>query len=169
MPEPVTTHEQGEKMTIPARVRKYIVEHHAMFDVVEHPRTMSSAQTAHAARIPPERLAKSVILEDDDGYLMAVLPTNGRIHLGELSRQIGRKLRLATETEIASIFDDCDPGAVPPVGPAYGLQTMVDESLLEQPDVYFEAGDHTGVIHMSGEQFVGLMAGVPCAHFMVGR
>ncbi|HZP94689.1 MAG TPA: YbaK/EbsC family protein [Burkholderiales bacterium] len=156
-------------MTIPARVRNYIVEHHAMFDVFEHPLTMNSAQTAHAVHIPPERLAKSVILEDDDGYLMAVLPANGRVHLGELSRQTGRKLRLATETEIARIFDDCEPGAVPPVGPAYGLQTMIEESLLEQPDVYFEAGDHTEVIHMSAEQFVGLMAGVPHMHFVTSH
>lgn len=153
-------------MTIPAKVHHYLTEHHAAWDVFEHPRTASSAQTLRVTKLPAERVAKSVVVEDDDGYLVAVLPANGKVHLGELSRQLHRKLRLATEPELARLFDDCEPGAVPAVGQAYGIQTIVEDSLMGQPDIYFEAGDHTGLIHVSAQQFMDLMAGAPRGHFM---
>ena len=33
---------------------------------------------------------------------------------------------------------DCEPGAVPPLGAAYGLDVVVDDSLTDHSDVYFE-------------------------------
>ena len=42
---------------------------------------------------------------------------------------------------------------IPPVGPAYGMEMIVDDSLIDNTDIYFEAGDHLDVIHMSGEDF----------------
>ncbi len=38
------------------------------------------------------------------------------------------------------------------------MQTYVDDSLMAQPDVYFEGGDHQELVHMSGEQFSQLMS-----------
>jgi len=153
-------------MTIPAKLQHYLTEHDVNWDVFEHPRTSTSAQTLRVTQLPAERLAKSVVLQDDDGYLMVVLPASGRVHLGELSRQLDRKLRLATEPEVARLFDDCDPGAIPVVGQAYGVQTMVEDALMAQPEIYFEAGDHTELIHMSHQQFTELMAGAPHGNFM---
>jgi len=70
-----------------------------------------------------------------------------------------RDLHLATEDEIAELFDDCQLGAVPPLGPAYGIETLLDESLTSLADVYFEAGDHVQLVHLSGEDFQALLSG----------
>ena len=67
------------------------------------------------------------------------------------------RLGLATEKEIAELFDDCDRGAVPPVGAVYGLEVVVDEGLAELPDVYFEGGDHRTLVHVTGDGFRTLM------------
>lgn len=64
---------------------------------------------------------------------------------------------LATEAEVGEIFDDCELGAVPPVGEAYGIDVMLDNSLNDCPDVYFEGGDHVHLVHVSGEDFRQLM------------
>lgn len=153
-------------MTIAARLKEYMTMRHVDYAVCAHPRTGCSMDAARAAHIPGERLAKPVILEDDEGYVMAVLPANGRVQVGELSRQLRRRLRLATETELARLFDDCVPGAIPPVGPAYGLQMVMEETLDRQPEIYFEAGNHTELVRLSPAQFMDVMAGVPRAHFM---
>ena len=55
------------------------------------------------------------------------------------------------------MFADCEVGALPAMGPAYGLETVVDDVLSEQPDIYFEAGDHEQLIHVSAETFHILM------------
>jgi len=72
---------------------------------------------------------------------------------------------LASEGEIEGLFEDCARGAVPAVGECYGLDTVIDDSLDEQPDVYFEGGDHATLVHMSHAQFANLTAAARHASF----
>ena len=65
---------------------------------------------------------------------------------------------LATEPELAGLFPDCEVGAIPPIGAAYGLRTLMDTRLGKEPEVYFEAGDHESLIKVSAEAFRTLMA-----------
>ncbi len=139
------------------------------YEVVRHPHSHNSMDTAEAAHIPGDRLAKTVLLADESGYVAAVLPSTHHVRLSEMWKKTGRRLVLASETEMRELFKDCEVGAVPPVCTAYGLQTYLDESLIRQPDVYFEAGDHEQLIHMNIDQFLELMAEaqtVRCAHRM---
>ncbi len=144
-------------MAIASTVSGYLAEHDVAYDVLTHPHTATSGETAEASHVPGTCLAKSVILEDDLGYLMVVLPSNRQVNLGELHRQLNRNLGLATESELGRLFSDCEPGALPAMGPAYGMETIVDDLLAEQPEIYFEAGDHEQLIHVSAEVFEVLM------------
>lgn len=146
-------------MAIAIALENFLKEHRVAYDVVMHPHTMTSSQTAAQAHVPGDRLIKSVVVEDDDGYLMVALPSTHRLELGRLHRQLRRQLGLATENELAGLFKDCELGAIPPIGAAYGIETLVDDSLLQGGDVYFEAGDHEELIHISGKQFQDLFAG----------
>jgi Ala-tRNA(Pro) deacylase len=38
------------------------------------------------------------------------------------------------------------------------VRTIYDDDLLEQGDLYFEAGDHERLVHVTREQFQRLMA-----------
>ena len=143
-------------MTIATRLHQYLDEQHADYELIEHPPAKSSMQIAEVCKIPPERLAKGVLLETEDDYLLAVLPSDRRIRIAELRSELGSKPRLADESELASVFDDCDTGAVPPLGSGYGVMTIVDDSLEAQPDVYLEAGDHASLIHMDQAEFMRL-------------
>lgn len=152
-------------MAIAHKVQDYLMWGGVNFDVVTHPHSLTSMETARLARVPADCVAKSVILEDDDGFIMAVLPSTRHVRLGELSKEMKRKLRLATEDELPGLFADCERGAVPAVGPAYGMRTVIDDSLAEQSDIYFEAGDHQHLIHMSRTEFMDLMRDAGLAHF----
>ncbi|MFQ6021963.1 MAG: aminoacyl-tRNA deacylase [Acidiferrobacterales bacterium] len=152
-------------MAIARSLKDFMKKHHVAYNVIPHPRTLSSMQTAAAAHVPGDRLAKSVVLEDEDGYMVAVLPSTHRLDLGKLHHQFSRKLGLATENELRELFKDCELGAIPPVGAAYGFDTIIDDSLTDQPDIYFEAGDHEELVHVSGEQFKQLMTGSRYGHF----
>ena len=144
-------------MTIATRVVNYLVEQDADYDVLAHPHSSSSLETAQSAHVPGDMIAKSVVLEDDGGYLLAVLPASCRVDLAQLHRQTRRRLGLATEQELEALFNDCEPGAVPPFGSVYQMDTIVDEALAEQSDIYFEAGDHEQLVHVSAETFEALM------------
>ena len=144
-------------MAIAMTISNYLAEHGVDYDILSHPHTSTSGQSAQVAHVPGTRLAKSVVLHDDQGYLMVVLPSNRKVDLGELHRQMKRNLGLATEHELGSLFMDCEVGALPALGPAYGIETVVDDTLAEQAEIYFEAGDHEQLIHVSAETFNNLI------------
>jgi Ala-tRNA(Pro) deacylase len=152
-------------MTIARTVEQFLDARGVDYEVVSHPRALTSLRTADAAHISGEQLAKSVLLEDEGGYLMAVIPATHRLDLGRLHQQLNRRVGLAMEREVAELFSDCDLGAIPAVGPAYRVDTIVDDALLRQADVYFEAGDHEALVHMSGRSFSAMMADVPHGRF----
>ena len=135
------------------------------YEVVAHPYADTGIDTAEIAHIPPDKLAKSVMLEDEGGYLMAVCSASRRIKLGDLYREINRRLEFANESELADVLGDCAESTVPPVGDLYGVDVVVDMELFMQPDVYFEAGDHEDLIHVSAENFQKLMSSAEHASF----
>ena len=145
-------------MAIPPSVHDYLDREGVPYQVIAHAATRDASRTAQAARVSGDRLAKSVILEDDSGYVMAIIPASHRLDLQAIGRELGRDLVLASEHELAHLFEDCEPGAVPPLGQAYGIDVVVDRNLADTPDIYFEAGDHLSLIHVSGQDFRRLMA-----------
>ena len=56
-------------MAIANRLRQYMKEQGVKFEVIRHPRSGSSMQSAETAHIPGDRMAKAVLLEDEQGYL----------------------------------------------------------------------------------------------------
>jgi Ala-tRNA(Pro) deacylase len=150
-------------MSIAASVQTYLDREGMSYDTLHHAPTRDSMHSAQAAHIPGDRLAKCVVLEDDRGFLMAVIPATHKVDLGALHRMLDRNLGLATDRELMELFRDCEPGAVPPLGLAYGIETILDERLADPPDIYFEAGDHTALVHMQGSEFLRMMSSVPRA------
>ena len=148
-------------MSIAVSVQDCLAREGVHYEMIAHERTRDSNHTAQAAHIPGDRLAKCVVLEDDKGYLMAVIPASHMVDLGAVHRKLNRALGLATDRELVDLFKDCEPGALPPVGLAYGIDTIFDQSLVDAPDIYFEAGDHQALVHVSGSEFLKLMADAP--------
>lgn len=151
-------------MSIAASVKEYLDKNHIQYDVVHHPRTESSMETAEITHIKGDQLAKSVLLEDESGYVLAIIPSTYYVELDKISNRLERDLELATETEISSLFQDCARGAIPVLGPVYKIPTIVEDDLMLQPDIYFEAGDHQALVHLSGRQFRQLVSDMDHGH-----
>lgn len=146
-------------MAIAPRLRWYLDAHGVEYELIPHPHSRSSTETADSAHVAPDALAKPVLLEDELGYVMAIIPASRRVDLPSLREQLHRDLVLATERELADLFHDCEPGAVPPLGSPYRIPTIYDEMLAAEPEVWFEAGDHEDVVHMKGAAFLRLLEG----------
>jgi Ala-tRNA(Pro) deacylase len=158
-----TTSSGGPIMSIAATVQTCLSQAGVRYDIIEHTRTSNSTHTAEAAHVPGARLAKSVVLEDGDRYLMAVVPASHSVDMGALHRRFGRVIGLADEEQITKLFADCEPGAVPPLGQLYGIETILDEAFADAEDVYFEGGDHRALVHVNGSDFLKLMHDAPRA------
>ena len=153
-------------MAIAPTLQKHL-DRNVTYDVLTHDPTMSSTRTAQACHVSGDRLAKAIVLRHDGRYLLAVLPATHHVRLADLKVQIGDDVDLANEDEIKRLFPDCAPGAVPPVGEAYELDVIIDDSIQAQPDVYLEGGDHTTLVHLDQAQFARLMAEARHGRFSV--
>ncbi len=145
-------------MTVSNTLQNYLSSQGVEYDVLTHTPTFSASQTAQASHVSGNRIAKGVVLKDDQGFLMAVLPAANHIQFQKLQQLVQRKLDLASEEEAGEIFKDCEPGAFPAVGSAYGLEVVLDDSLMSQPEIFFEGGDHTCLLHVNAESFDRLMS-----------
>lgn len=144
-------------MSLANRVHWYLDHHHIAYQTVHHEPVKTALEAGLRSHVPPGKVAKCVLLEDERGYVLAIVPAACRLSFDAINDVLERRLELATETELDEIFADCVHGAVPALGEAYNVPMLVDDSLLRMPDVYFEGGDHEDLVHVQGEAFRQLM------------
>ncbi len=154
-------------MTIARTLQDYLDQRGVQYRPVRHPHSESSMETAETAHVAGDAVAKGVVLRDKDGVLLVVVPSDYHVELDRLNRQLERQLALVPEGTLKELFPDCELGAVPPLGAAYGLDTAwdPDTGLGDRTDVYLEAGDHETLVQISGTQFHALMADAQQARF----
>jgi Ala-tRNA(Pro) deacylase len=107
-----------------------------------------------AEHLPPAEVAKTVVIHSEIGYAMLVVPGNQLVDFQEVRVELGlQQLRMATEHELASLFPDCELGAMPPVGQLYMLPVYLDAAMAEERLIAFNGGTHRDVIHMLTAEF----------------
>jgi Ala-tRNA(Pro) deacylase len=117
------------------------------YEVVEHEPTQSAAAEARAAGMPPANVAKTVVLSDEDGLRLAVIPASERLDMRKVKHALGsRGLRMVTEREMATQLDPIEVGAVPPFGAMFDALELLDERLLDHDRILCSGGDHEHAI-----------------------
>jgi len=158
-------------MPISSSISNYLERNHVSYSVIEHPIAYTAQEEAAVAHVPGREWAKVVVCIADGRPALAVLPADYVVDLERLHTLIGAaSFRLATEAEIASLYADCEVGAMPPLGPLYGQPVFVERSLTEDPEIVFNAGSHREAIRMRYRDFEALVHptvaqfGAPTAH-----
>jgi len=128
---------------------------------VEHIHTATPRDTARAAHIPAHQMAKAVVLKDLQGYVVSVVPSHHSLEIDWVNTEWKRNLELASEKEFKEIFNDCEPGAIPALGAAYGLNVIWDNDLGYTLDIYIEAGGHEHLFCLDRKNFNKLMTSLP--------
>ncbi|MGB1272184.1 MAG: aminoacyl-tRNA deacylase [Endozoicomonas sp.] len=150
-------------MSIAPKLKSFLNNCQVDYEVVSHPYSNRALNTAHVACVPVKNMAKAVVLQDQDGYVMAIVPSINKLILRWLNARLNRHLHLVTETGLDHLFPDCEEGAVPAMGIAYGMKTCWDDELNAVQDLYLQGGNHRELIHLQREQFKKLLQGQPHA------
>lgn len=144
--------------TVPSAIGNYLREHHVSYAVIHHPLAYSAMREAAAAHVPGREWAKAVVCMADGRPTLAVVPADHLIDSERLRDLAGAaQMRLATEAEIGLLFQGCELGAVPPLGPLYGQRVFVDTSMTANNEIAFSAGSHRSAIRMRYREFESLV------------
>lgn len=143
---------------IASRLTDLLDKEHIRYVTIPHSNTYTAQETAASAHVSGINFAKTVIVKIDGEFAMAVLPAQYKIHLGLLKNETeARQVELASEEDFASLFPECETGAMPPFGNLYGMDVYVEDSLLEDEEIVFNAGSHTELIKLSYHDFMRLV------------
>lgn len=145
-------------MAIPSSIERFLGERSVRYETLTHRKAFTAQEEAAVAHVPGQAWAKTVVCLADGEPILAVLPALYNVDTERLERLSGaRHVRLATEKELAPLFADCEPGAMPPFGCLYGRRVFVDRTLTVDLDIVFNAGTHTDAIRMSFDDFMELV------------
>jgi len=145
-------------MAISRKLEDYFSKQNISFQTVSHFYSNSSIGSAVATSIPPKNIAKAVLLVDHDGHrLMAVLPADQKINIESINEKLHASFELLKERDVFNLFMDCAKGAIPPVGEAFNMSMVCDESLDVLDNVFIEAGDHETLLKLTHQDFENIM------------
>lgn len=138
-----------------ARLMKYLNDKGVEFTLINHTPAFTAHQVAAATHVRDREMAKTVLVNADGQYWLAVLRADHRIDERELRSILEvRHLSLAQEGEMEPMFPGCEIGAMPPLGRMYGLPVVVDKALSEDDLIVFNACTHSEAIRMRYEDYV---------------
>ncbi len=139
-------------------LREYLDEQQVEYDIITHLPSHTAQETAAAAHVPGQEMAKTVMVKVDGEMTMLVLPASMKVDFGRLLDATGAQdVELAQEHEFRDLFPDCELGAMPPFGNLFGLPTMVAEELTEDEKIAFSAGTTTEVIRLAYRDYARLV------------
>ena len=122
------------------RLREFLDREKVRYVSIRHSPAYTAQEIAASAHIRGRELAKVVVVKLDGTMALAVLPASVKVDLDLLRQATGaRRVELATESEFASSFPECELGAMPPFGGLYGMTVYSDARLAEDTEIAFNA------------------------------
>ena len=144
-------------MTVPARMREWLDQQKATYEVLPHMEAYTAQEVAGAAHVPGRTYAKVVMLKGQKGLVMAVLPAKCHVDIQRMQQLLGdNTATLAKEVDFANAFPDCEIGAMPAFGNLYGVPVYLDKDLIGEEAIAFPAGSHHEVLRIASKDFLKL-------------
>ena len=131
------------------RLKQFLDSNDVKYVTIQHSPAYTAMEVAEESHIKGRIMAKTVIFKADDELVMCVVPAGYWVDCHNLKATTGANyVELARESVFAAHFPDCEVGAMPPFGNLVGMKNYMDEKLLENESIAFNAGTHSLVFHM---------------------
>jgi Ala-tRNA(Pro) deacylase len=137
------------------RIRAFLAEQDVAFRELRHEPTLTSADSARVRGEDVSIGGKALLLKVDDDFRLFVMSAALRIDSSAVRKRLGaRRSRFATPEELFDLTG-LVPGSVPPFGrPVLPFDLYVDESIVANERIAFNAGSLTDSMFLKTEDYV---------------
>ena len=141
----------------PRSLDQFLQRARVPYTTFKHPEAFTAQGEAAVSHVPGRSWAKIVVCIADASPFWRSCRRPFRLDLEQLRVLTGAcVIRLASEDEFQQLYPDCEPGAMPPFGNLYLQRVFVDQSLVGETEMAFNAGTHTDAIRMHYADFAEL-------------
>ena len=137
------------------KIKVWLASESISFKEIHHGPTRTSEEAALARGVDLSLGGKALVLKIDDSFRIFVLSASKKLDSGALKRYFkAKKIRFADKNELMSLTG-LVPGSVPPFGrPLIELELYVDQSIIDNEIIAFNAGSLTDSITMSIKDYL---------------
>jgi Ala-tRNA(Pro) deacylase len=146
------------------KITSLLTENKCWFETFEHAPVRTSLEASKLRTgYTMHQGAKAIIArvkEPGKGkrFAMFVFPGDKKFDPTKIKTQFGlNDIRFATEDEVKVITDGVLPGGVPPFGNLFGLEVILDNEVLENEKIVFNAGDKSFSVAMKSADYARLV------------
>lgn len=132
----------------------------AWFETFEHKPVRTSEEAAKIRNgYTLHQGAKTIVVRvkisnSNKKFAMLVIPGDLRFNNDKVRKLFNAKdIRFATTNEVSEITRGVQPGGVPPFGNLFGLEVVVDPSVLKNEKIIFNAGDRSFSVGMKSVDY----------------
>lgn len=135
-------------------------EAHLAYEKLEHEPVFTSEEAAAVRGARMSQAAKSLLFKTKEGeFILVVLPGDKRVDSRAMKDYLGTKsIRFATPEEVEEQMG-CKIGSCYPFGVIADLRTLVDKSLGENEEIFFNPARHDVSIKMPYKDYEKLAQG----------
>ena len=137
------------------KIKKWLNSQNITFQEVHHEPTPTSEEAARARGVDLSLGGKALVLKIDDTFGIFVLSASKKLDSGALKKYFrAKKIRFASREELMELTG-LVPGSVPPFGkPMLARDLYVDQSIVDNEIIAFNAGSLTDSIIMSVKDYL---------------
>jgi Ala-tRNA(Pro) deacylase len=137
------------------KTKDWLNSHSIDFREVHHAPTKTSEESAKARGEKLSTGGKALVLKVDKEFKLFVISASKKLDSHAVKKYFGvKKLRFANKEELLELTG-LVPGSVPPFGkPLINLELYVDNSILQNENIAFNAGSLTDSIIMDRKEYI---------------
>lgn len=126
------------------RIRAWLDQHGAAYRVLEHPPAGSAADYQRTLGTRLEQQAKALLLRhrgpQGRGHVVVTVQAQKQADLEAVRAALGAaEVKLADRGALRDLTG-CNFGELPPLARMFRLRLLMDQALLGEPEMYFNAG-----------------------------
>ncbi len=154
-------------MPVPASVKLLLDNQNINYGVSNAPVDAITSQVWHEQHLRNTGAAKSQILQDDQGKVLVIMSADCLLDLNALNRETGRELHATSEDDLRKFYKKHRLESVPALPKLAGLETLVDQRLLESETLLLDSGSAEQLLQMKQADFRQILGDAKVCNFAV--
>lgn len=147
-------------MHFPSNLKKLLDTKQINYSLTMYSNDTSDANSFRDHHLRSSNAARSVLLEDQEGKLLALVPANCILDLHRLRQLLGRNLTAVSPTEIEAFASSKGLEVIPAIPNINGLETVIDEQLVNSENpILLDSGKAPHLLEIDNSALESLMSG----------
>jgi Ala-tRNA(Pro) deacylase len=158
-------------MAVPKKITNFLDKNKVKYNLVNHKKVFTALDKAATLKTKPARVAKTLIVKLDKEIVLVAVPAHRNLDKNKFKKiaskwrkgrgeKAVKKISFGTEKWIKNNLKGAKIGAVPPLGSVWKLPTFVDNSLMKNPKILINSGDHKQSIEVTPNNFQKAVPGI---------